>query len=269
MRRLLLAAFLAVALHGFLFTVRGSWLLNGRPLESDPRRPVSITLRTFTRPAPLPRAEEEKTEKPPREVPPKKTVKKTPPEKTPPTPKPKPKPKPEPRPRPEPKPAPSPEPEPTIEKTEEAIEEARVEPVDPRPRLPDFSEWVSEAPESPGETVPEPAVEEAAGQHASLGKPAPVPKPEVVEAVPMYKTNRPPEYPRIAERRGYEGTVFLEVLVTVEGRAAEVRVARSCGHRVLDKAALEAVKDWRFEPGRRGGEAVEMMVRIPLTFRLE
>ncbi|RPJ14559.1 MAG: hypothetical protein EHM30_10085, partial [Desulfobacteraceae bacterium] len=44
------------------------------------------------------------------------------------------------------------------------------------------------------------------------------------EAVPLYKENPAPGYPALAKKRGYEGTVILEVLVTKEGRAGNVGV---------------------------------------------
>lgn len=98
-------------------------------------------------------------------------------------------------------------------------------------------------------------------------------KPELtiplVEAVPLYRQNPPPLYPELARRRGYEGVVLLEVLVTEEGSVGELRVARSSGHTVLDRAAVQTVGEWRFVPGRRGDLPVAMRVRIPVRFRLQ
>lgn len=95
------------------------------------------------------------------------------------------------------------------------------------------------------------------------------PAPPVKEAVPLYRENPPPAYPRVARRRGAEGTVLLEVLVTEEGRVDALRVAESSGHDLLDKAALRAVEAWRFRPGRRGDRAVAMRVLVPVRFRLQ
>ncbi len=95
------------------------------------------------------------------------------------------------------------------------------------------------------------------------------PAPPVKEAVPLYRENPPPAYPRVARRRGSEGTVLLEVLVTEEGRVGVLRVAESSGHTSLDKAALRAVEAWRFRPGRRGDRAVAMRVLVPVRFRLQ
>jgi protein TonB len=90
-----------------------------------------------------------------------------------------------------------------------------------------------------------------------------------VEAVPLYRENPSPAYPGLARRRGYEGVVLLDVLVSAEGRVGELRVACSSGYSLLDRAAVEAVDGWRFEPGRRGDRPVSMRVRVPVRFRLQ
>jgi protein TonB len=89
------------------------------------------------------------------------------------------------------------------------------------------------------------------------------------EAVPLYLKNPPPEYPSVARRRGYEGTVVLEVFVDREGRVLDLSLFQSSGHNVLDRAAMQAVRGWLFEPARRGEETVDMWVKVPLTFRLK
>jgi protein TonB len=66
-----------------------------------------------------------------------------------------------------------------------------------------------------------------------------------------------------------EGVVLLEVLVAPDGRAAEVRLARSSGHPPLDDSAVRTVRErWRFIPARRDGAAVESRVTVPIRFRL-
>ena len=89
------------------------------------------------------------------------------------------------------------------------------------------------------------------------------------EAKPMYRTNPSPHYPRIARKRGYEGTVVLEVLVDPDGRVKDLQVFKSGGYAILDKAAVASVKDWLFEPGMRGDEKLEMWVKIPIRFQLK
>jgi protein TonB len=88
-------------------------------------------------------------------------------------------------------------------------------------------------------------------------------------ALPLYKQNEPPLYPLKARRLGYEGIVMLKVLIDEEGRVDDLRVLKSSGHRVLDRAALSAVKKWLFEPGTKGGVEKKMWVKIPVRFDLK
>jgi len=94
-------------------------------------------------------------------------------------------------------------------------------------------------------------------------------KTTLTKAVPRYKKNRPPAYPRLARRRGYQGRVVLGVLVKEDGSAGTVRLEKSSGHTLLDEAAIEAVKKWLFSPGKEGDKVVEMWVKIPVRFRLK
>jgi protein TonB len=73
----------------------------------------------------------------------------------------------------------------------------------------------------------------------------------------------------MARKRGYEGSVVLDVLVTREGKVKELALSASSGFSVLDQAALASVNTWLFEPGTRGGEKVDMWVKVPVRFKLE
>lgn len=84
-----------------------------------------------------------------------------------------------------------------------------------------------------------------------------------------YLHNPKPAYPAISRRNGEEGKVLLKVRVSPQGAALEVAVSRSSGFSRLDTAALDAVTRWRFVPARRGDEAVESSVIVPVTFALE
>jgi protein TonB len=115
-----------------------------------------------------------------------------------------------------------------------------------------------------------PVLEKAADAPESAVEAAPAPPPApLVEAVPMYRKNPAPQYPRVARRRGYEGRVILEVLVNEEGNVEDLRIFQSSGHRVLDRAAMKSVQGWLFEPGRRGDEKLEMWVKVPIRFDLK
>ncbi|MGH8634142.1 MAG: energy transducer TonB, partial [Burkholderiales bacterium] len=128
--------------------------------------------------------------------------------------------------------------------------------------------------------------ESRAAESASFTvEPARVPEPAVASPEPRslnasvavtpagfnaaYLSNLAPRYPVAARRAGEHGTVTLRVLVTREGLASRVAVEKSSGSPHLDAAALEAVKAWRFTPARRGADAIESWMLVPIVFRLE
>jgi len=84
-----------------------------------------------------------------------------------------------------------------------------------------------------------------------------------------YLDNPPPTYPALARRRGYEGKVVLRVLIRTDGTPETINIVTSSGYRVLDEAALDAVRRWRFIPAQRGTEPVVAWVDVPLTFKLK
>ena len=63
--------------------------------------------------------------------------------------------------------------------------------------------------------------------------------------------------------------VMLKVLVTADGAPARIEIESSSGSRLLDAAATEAVRGWRFQPARRGNQNIEDWARVPLRFRLD
>jgi protein TonB len=84
-----------------------------------------------------------------------------------------------------------------------------------------------------------------------------------------YGASPPPIYPVRARRRGEQGTVMLRVLVGSDGAVLRAEIAQSSGYRLLDDAALEAVRErWRFVAARRDGEAVKSWVIVPIRFAL-
>jgi len=78
----------------------------------------------------------------------------------------------------------------------------------------------------------------------------------------------PPIYPRIARESGWEGTVLVRVAVQPDGSPGLIKVRKSSGHEVLDKAAIEAVKKWKFSPAKDGNIPVRSVVEIPINFDL-
>lgn len=89
-----------------------------------------------------------------------------------------------------------------------------------------------------------------------------------VEAKPNYLKNPEPDYPELARRRHQEGLVVLVVKVTAQGRAERVEIKKSSGFSLLDDAALEAVRDWEFQPARLGALALESEIEVPVRFEL-
>ncbi len=93
--------------------------------------------------------------------------------------------------------------------------------------------------------------------------------PVILKATPLYHLNPPPQYPRLARRRGFEGVVVLEALIDVSGRVVGLKVFAVSGHPILDRAALKAVQRWQFRPGTIAGQPQQMWVHVPVRFRLQ
>ena len=83
-----------------------------------------------------------------------------------------------------------------------------------------------------------------------------------------YLKNPAPEYPTQARRRNIQGSVLLSVIVKEDGTAKMVSIASSSGFTLLDDSAKSAVSRWKFVPAKRGGEAVEAHVIVPIDFKL-
>jgi len=83
-----------------------------------------------------------------------------------------------------------------------------------------------------------------------------------------YLNNPKPDYPRLSQRLGEQGVVTLLVLVGVDGLPQKVEVKTSSGFERLDRAALDAVRQYRFVPGRRGNVPEAMPVIVPIVFKL-
>jgi len=76
-----------------------------------------------------------------------------------------------------------------------------------------------------------------------------------------------PEYSEEARKNKYQGTVVLAVEVWPDGRAHNLRVVRSLGLG-LDEKAIEAVSKWKFVPGKKDGKSVRVAATIEVNFRL-
>jgi len=83
---------------------------------------------------------------------------------------------------------------------------------------------------------------------------------------PRLITEVRPKYTNEAVLNRIQGTVVLELVVTRDGRASQIRVTRSLDPEGLDQQAIAAVAEWRFEPGRLAGRPVDVLVTVMLDF---
>lgn len=75
------------------------------------------------------------------------------------------------------------------------------------------------------------------------------------------------EYPEIARQAGVEGLVVVQVVIEPDGSPSNPEIARSAGE-VLDKAAIEAVMQLEFVPGKQRGKSVRVKMALPIRFKL-
>ncbi|WP_231590848.1 energy transducer TonB [Grimontia sp. AD028] len=120
-----------------------------------------------------------------------------------------------------------------------------------------------EKPEEKPEEIAEKKSEESQMTQAKSSSPM------LVER-PTFKV-RPsqPKYPRMAKRKGMEGTVLIEVWLDEEGHQTHRSLLKSSGFELLDGAAMDAVEKWRFNGHEENGVALAHRVRIPVRFNLD
>ena len=76
-----------------------------------------------------------------------------------------------------------------------------------------------------------------------------------------------PNYPSAARQKRVQGTVVLRGTVDLDGKIGDVEVLRSIPE--LDKAAVDAVKAWKYEPATVGGSPTPMVTTMTVSFTLE
>ena len=84
-----------------------------------------------------------------------------------------------------------------------------------------------------------------------------------------YLRNPKPIYPELSKRLNEQGTVIYGVLIGADGRPVSARLVQSSGFDRLDKAAYEAVMQWRYVPGKRQGVPEAMTFNVPVKWALE
>ena len=76
-----------------------------------------------------------------------------------------------------------------------------------------------------------------------------------------------PEYSEEPRKAKIQRAVLLSIVVDTEGRARDIHVVKSLGMG-LDEKAMEAVAKWKFPPGMKGGQPVNVRATIEVNFRL-
>jgi protein TonB len=90
-----------------------------------------------------------------------------------------------------------------------------------------------------------------------------------VDQPPRPLVKVPPFYPLSARAKGIEGKVELVFVVQADGVVSDVEVTDAFPGTIFVETAMRAVRQWRFKPGTKDGQAVATRVRLPLCFKLE
>lgn len=121
-------------------------------------------------------------------------------------------------------------------------------------------------------TLPEPPPEPAEVAVPQPAPPAPLAPPSVVSGGNLgtrMVAGAPPRYPIECRRKREQGTVVLALTVGIDGAVSAIAIARSSGHEALDKAALAAVRKWRWSPTMRDGKPVMVKGQVEIPFVLQ
>lgn len=130
----------------------------------------------------------------------------------------------------------------------------------PMPSIPVAPEVAVAPPQRPASTI-------TASANATRAPAEPPVEPPRFEMA--YLNNPAPAYPPLARRAKEQGRVVLRVLVSTAGTAQDVEVRTSSGFERLDRAAIDAVRRWRFVPARRGAETIAAWALVPVLFQLD
>lgn len=135
------------------------------------------------------------------------------------------------------------------------------------PTAPDATPAITSEQEAAAEAERERAEANEQRRAAQARRETTVPRPADREVEPIARVQ--PGYPPEAFRAGEEGTVVLRVDVDAAGNPGNVDIISRSGSRDLDRAAIEAVRKWKFRPAMQGGQAVASQVEVPIDFRMD
>lgn len=108
---------------------------------------------------------------------------------------------------------------------------------------------------------------------AAVVSPAPVPPVPVKVVLPSsdadYLNNPKPVFPLMSKRLGEQGNVKVRIFIGADGLPKKAELQQTSGYERLDQAALAAVMQWRFVPGKRGGVAENMWMGTTIAYVLD
>lgn len=84
----------------------------------------------------------------------------------------------------------------------------------------------------------------------------------------LISTPKAIKYPRWALRQGWEGRFSIAIEVLKNGTVGRYKVMQSTGHNILDQAATNAVRSWKFHPAMKNGQPIVECAQIPVTFKI-
>lgn len=141
--------------------------------------------------------------------------------------------------------------------------------VKPKPVQPQPEPQVA-APDVPVEAAaPSPPVESASAQPENTSPSLPSLPDREPDYHASYLNNPLPAYPMVARRMGWQGKVVLNVEVLESGLPGQIKLHQSSGRDVLDNAAIQAVRGWKFVPARQNGQMVAKWFLVPIPFILK
>ncbi len=92
---------------------------------------------------------------------------------------------------------------------------------------------------------------------------------EGVEMPYLVSHSKSIKYPRWALRQGWQGEFSIAVEILTDGNVGRYKVMKSTGYEILDEAATDAVRTWKFHPAVKNGKPVLTCIQIPVRFQID
>lgn len=114
-----------------------------------------------------------------------------------------------------------------------------------------------------------PAAKRMLAKVAKPAKPAPIVAPAPIDRQVALMTRPQPVYPAQALRAREQGNVLVLAQVDINGHVSEAHVVHRSGSNILDRAAPNEVRRWKFEPALHDGQPIVASVEVPVSYRLD